>query len=396
MKRMTSIFTLMLLVFAVSWVFAGVTEFKIYTNDNPPRWYQDDSVGTNRAANYIGQSKSRVHTNGLVARIGMNADVDTRVTPPDSGQLWATHESASGPYGIKVHFVTMPNPRMWIDIQRDDTPGYTQFIDVSNTQRITFWIKAAPGTYPLWLRTRSKNHPVDGKDVYGAHICLQGETIIRMDAFGYPYAASVRPWNGDWQFISIPWELIKTSNLTDLQAVVPYSWCGHTEGDHWFGEWLDLTNFKWLSLDTREGGGETKGNFPWPKDGAGQIISVSGDFWVDEIVFTLNEGSGVSDVDGKATTMPLTYSLSDNYPNPFNPSTEIEYALPVSNQVKIEIFNTLGQKVRTLVDRFVNAGTYQVTWNGADDQNNILPSGVYFYKMQASHFTSVKKMILTK
>jgi hypothetical protein len=120
------------------------------------------------------------------------------------------------------------------------------------------------------------------------------------------------------------------------------------------------------------------------------------DFSFDEMVFTLNEGTGVTDVDGKASVMPLTYDMSANYPNPFNPSTTIEYAIPVSNHVSIEVLNELGAKVRTLVNRPMTAGTYQATWDATDDQGNKVPSGVYFYKMISSHYNSVQKMVLTK
>jgi len=101
-------------------------------------------------------------------------------------------------------------------------------------------------------------------------------------------------------------------------------------------------------------------------------------------------------VDGNPTVMPLTYELRNAYPNPFNPNTTVEYALPVSNQVLIEVYNTLGQKVRTLVDRYVTAGVYKATWDATDDNGNLVPAGLYFYKMQASHYNSVKKMILAK
>jgi len=386
-----------LMVVSIATVYAGVTELKIYSNENPPRWYgTTDQVGPNHAANYLGQRMDNVHVNGILVRIGMNQDILTNVTPPDSSQLWATHDAAIGPYGLKVRFAGMPNPRVWFDIQRDDTPGYTQYLDASATERITFWIKSDVGNqYPLWLRTRSANSPVDGKDVYGALICIQGETIVRMDAFGYPYAASVRPWSGDWQFVSLPWAFIKTSNPADLQAVIPYSWAGHVEGDHWRGEWLDLATMKWLALDTSDGGQPNQGNYPWPPPYPPTSTGAA-TYYVDEIAFTVNEGSGVSDVNGNSNVVPLAYDLGSNYPNPFNPTTSFSYSVPVSNNVTIDIYNELGTKVRSLVNRFATAGTYTATWNGQDDNGNTLPSGIYFYKMQASHFSSVKKMLLTK
>lgn len=94
--------------------------------------------------------------------------------------------------------------------------------------------------------------------------------------------------------------------------------------------------------------------------------------------------------------VPQSFLLSQNYPNPFNPSTIIEYSIPKESHVKIDVFNSLGQKVTTLVDANQNSGNYQVTWNA-----NRFASGVYFYSIKAednlgNNFFSVKKMILMK
>jgi len=88
---------------------------------------------------------------------------------------------------------------------------------------------------------------------------------------------------------------------------------------------------------------------------------------------------------------PTQFSLSSNYPNPFNPSTTIEFAIPEQSFVKLEVFNTLGEKVTTLVSEELNAGSYKFNW---DAEN--LPSGVYLYKMQTTNFSTSRKMILIK
>ena len=94
--------------------------------------------------------------------------------------------------------------------------------------------------------------------------------------------------------------------------------------------------------------------------------------------------------------VPAAFSLSDNYPNPFNPHTMIAYDLPASADVKVEIFNTLGQKVATLVNEFAGAGSYVAIWNGQYDNGAIAVSGLYFYKMTAGSFSDVKRMVLMK
>jgi hypothetical protein len=80
-----------------------------------------------------------------------------------------------------------------------------------------------------------------------------------------------------------------------------------------------------------------------------------------------------------------------NFPNPFNPSTKIKFNIPVSEIVTIDVYNTLGQKILTLLNSKINAGSHTVEFN-VDN----LPSGVYFYRLQAGDYLDVKKMILLK
>jgi hypothetical protein len=96
------------------------------------------------------------------------------------------------------------------------------------------------------------------------------------------------------------------------------------------------------------------------------------------------------------TITPSDFRLNNNYPNPFNPETIIEYLVPKNGQVKIIIYNILGQKVRTLVNEVQTAGTYQVYWNGKNDQNSAMSSGVYFYQLQGDNALITKKMTLLK
>ncbi|RKY86512.1 hypothetical protein DRQ11_08325, partial [candidate division KSB1 bacterium] len=86
-----------------------------------------------------------------------------------------------------------------------------------------------------------------------------------------------------------------------------------------------------------------------------------------------------------------------NYPNPFNPITRISYDLPKSSRITIEIYNILGQKVRTLVDNcFQPKGTHEISWNALDDRGQMAASGVYIYTIKANDFISSKKMLLLR
>ncbi len=115
----------------------------------------------------------------------------------------------------------------------------------------------------------------------------------------------------------------------------------------------------------------------------------NGDIYLDNLYFSVSPGTvGINDVPGP---VPSAYALEQNYPNPFNPTTRIRFNLPISNQVTVKIFNTLGQEVATLLNEFKNAGTYEVTFDAAE-----LPSGIYLYSISAGDFTSVRKMMLIK
>ena len=93
---------------------------------------------------------------------------------------------------------------------------------------------------------------------------------------------------------------------------------------------------------------------------------------------------------------PKEFSLRQNYPNPFNPTTVIEYALPKASEVKIQIYNILGQKVRILVEEHQEPGYKTIHWDGKDDHGNEVGSGVYFCRIVAGDFVKCKKMALLK
>jgi len=117
--------------------------------------------------------------------------------------------------------------------------------------------------------------------------------------------------------------------------------------------------------------------------------------WSDEgMRIDISQRFGKSE--GSSGNIPTTYALEQNFPNPFNPNTEISYAIPEASLVKLEIFNIMGQKVIALVNEYQEAGNYTVTWDGMDGNGNEASSGVYFYRITVGDFASVKKMVLVK
>ncbi|MGH1362895.1 MAG: T9SS type A sorting domain-containing protein [Calditrichia bacterium] len=99
---------------------------------------------------------------------------------------------------------------------------------------------------------------------------------------------------------------------------------------------------------------------------------------------------------GDETTPVLTFELAQNYPNPFNPETTIKFQIPVTQKVTLHIFNVLGQKVTTLVDDKLSAGSYDMRWDGRSQSGNIVSSGVYFYRIEAGDFVKTRKMLLVR
>lgn len=87
------------------------------------------------------------------------------------------------------------------------------------------------------------------------------------------------------------------------------------------------------------------------------------------------------------------FFLHQNYPNPFNSQTNIEYELHQTSYVRLDIYNAIGQKISTLFNETQQAGHFCVSWNGKDSAGRIVPSGVYFYRLEAGGFTEVKKML---
>jgi photosystem II stability/assembly factor-like uncharacterized protein len=99
----------------------------------------------------------------------------------------------------------------------------------------------------------------------------------------------------------------------------------------------------------------------------------------------------VTGISGVNSEIPSNYSLSQNYPNPFNPTTKINFSIPTSGNVKLIVYNTVGEEVTVLLNQSLNVGNYVVDFDATH-----LTSGVYFYTLQAESFTETKKMVLLK
>jgi len=145
----------------------------------------------------------------------------------------------------------------------------------------------------------------------------------------------------------------------------------------------------------------TNGGADWIEQRQELMISLTDVFFVDEnngwavgdsgkILHTTN--GGVSSVEENTISgIPTDYSLSQNFPNPFNPSTKISWQVPVGSWQTLKVYDVLGNEVATLVDEYIPAGSFEVEWNASN-----YPSGVYFYQLKTENYIENKKMILIK
>jgi hypothetical protein len=131
----------------------------------------------------------------------------------------------------------------------------------------------------------------------------------------------------------------------------------------------------------------------------GIIFSYYSDFWasaseslvgcyINGILYGDTTLTTIQNINGE---IPSSFSLSQNYPNPFNPATNIKFAIPKNEFVKITVFDILGKEIVTLVNEQLQPGTYETNWNASN-----YPSGVYFYRLQADDFSETKRMTLIK
>ncbi len=153
-----------------------------------------------------------------------------------------------------------------------------------------------------------------------------------------------------------------------------------------------MSAFFWTATE------RTTPGYAWARDISCNLTSVGrGGYALDyagSVRCVRDEPMGVGDDESAA--LPFGFDLHQNFPNPFNPSTAIEYGLPSRSTVTIEVFNVAGQRVQTLVNEVKAAGTYQVEWDGMDETGRTVSTGVYLYRFRAGDYEATKKMLLVK
>jgi hypothetical protein len=136
------------------------------------------------------------------------------------------------------------------------------------------------------------------------------------------------------------------------------------------------------------------GNYLWVGTlGEGLVIIDLSDFSQQRYILLYSAPVGIVE---SAPAVPFTFGLYQNHPNPFNPATIIEFSLARRVPIRLEIYNLLGQRVRTLIDGMRPAGSYRVNWDGTDESSTKVSSGIYFFRLEAGDFSDTRKMVLLR
>ena len=196
-------------------------------------------------------------------------------------------------------------------------------------------------------------------------------------------------------------------DATSFKVAFQYHDC---DGNWGYGVALDNIaikegdDFTWITVSPYSG---TLDNLGGINDSANIVVGVYGPYAgfsaTDELIvasgeleITVQVGVGAQVSIEEPGITPLQFALHQNYPNPFNPETMIRFDVAEKTDLSISVYNILGEKVTTLLNGNLEAGTYHVQWNGVSDQGKTLPSGMYFYELNSPLFHSVKKLVLVK
>jgi hypothetical protein len=115
------------------------------------------------------------------------------------------------------------------------------------------------------------------------------------------------------------------------------------------------------------------------------------------IVYSSSEPPAASAVeDFDQSGLPIVYTLQQNFPNPFNPSTVISFSLPKTTHATLSIYNMLGQQVTTLMSQTVSAGTHSAVWDGTNEIGETVTNGIYFYRLHSDLGVQTRKMMFMK
>jgi hypothetical protein len=238
---------------------------------------------------------------------------------------------------------------------------------------------------------------VDGVQVYTWQYtigALGGGCPLKLDAndfYGPLQTAADEAYFDDYQFIDmiVPVELTSFAASVNNNGNVVLNWSTATEtNNHMFEIERRAETGEYFTIGFVNGAGTT--TEPQNYTYTDQTVETGKYFYrLKQLDFDGRyEYSDEIEVDVNG---PLAFELQQNYPNPFNPSTSINYSVPEAGNIRLSVYNTVGEAVAVLVDGFSQSGIYEVSFDASN-----LPSGVYLYKLQSANSVQTKKMMLLK
>ncbi|MCH7613228.1 MAG: lamin tail domain-containing protein [Candidatus Marinimicrobia bacterium] len=285
-----------------------------------------------------------------------NGDVYVIANDKASSEIVAVADTIiEDPYASGTSYIAVFNG--------DDVRGLFK-IDGTDTTCIDLF-----GFYDIAADT--SDDPGSGWDVAGVTAATKDHTLVRKP--------TIKGGNTDWiesagtDATSSEWVVLDKDTFTDLgEHTSMYSgvvWTFPDDSDHDY----DGTN--------------------------GRMVFQIGNSCIPDIqtrdvfaYFETIEAVGIDTED----ILPLKFAVHENYPNPFNPITKISFDLPEFSPTKVTVWNMLGQKVATLYSGDLPSGRHTITFDARNDNGIVLPSGLYFYRVESGHFVATKKMMLLK
>ena len=284
-----------------------------------------------------------------------------KISPEDGKILKIIHTNVAKPYGL-----TFDGKYLWVT---DNLSHTIQQVDTADGTVIRSFPTPADAnkSYPYGLAWDGEK--LWHNDTKDPHIEVQGDSTFCLDTLGNIVTAYSA--HGGYP----------TGLAFDGECL----WCSDNEYD--VIHRIDVSTFKVVQT-IKAPGGDYPNGLTWD----GKYLWVSNND-VDSIYqLDVSTETNIS----VSKSFLNSFALEHNYPNPFNPSTTIEYQLKTSASVRLTVYNLLGQKVRTLVNTRQIAGRHQAVWDGCDESGRPVSSGVYYYRLQAGAKMQTKKMMLLR
>ena len=255
-------------------------------------------------------------------------------------------------------------------------------------------------TYECWIQFDNPNNNVvmgrDNGSAFQLEWQSDGGKIYAFVGSSYAYTGGLSRTTGEWYYLALTYDGSQSGNSNRLKVYV--------NGNQ---ETLSYSGTVPNSLPSSGNEPLIHGYYKDDDAGTSSLAGALSAVRVSDIARSATEISdhhsntlGKRAVNGKEAGpkdgLPTIYKLYSAYPNPFNPATTIQCDLPKNSEVKLAIYNILGEQVKVLVNSMIEAGTHRIVWNGKDDNGSNVASGIYLYRLTTGEYRETKKMTLLR